>query len=45
MNEGVVGFAWNPALETRVPGPVREELRAAEARIRAGEQAVPRGDF
>jgi basic membrane lipoprotein Med (substrate-binding protein (PBP1-ABC) superfamily) len=45
MKEGVVAFAWNPALEARVPEAVRQELREAEARIRSGEQAVPRGDF
>lgn len=45
MNEGVVAFVFNPALEERVPEAVRQELRDAEARIRAGEQVVPRGDF
>jgi basic membrane protein A and related proteins len=45
MKEGVVAFVWNPALEARVPEAVREELRDAEARIRAGELSVPRGDF
>jgi basic membrane lipoprotein Med (substrate-binding protein (PBP1-ABC) superfamily) len=45
MKEGVVAFVWNPALEGRVPEAVRKELREAEARIRSGEQAVPRGDF
>ena len=45
MNEGVVALAWNPALEGRVPEPVRRELADAEARIRAGELVVPRGDF
>ena len=45
MKEGVVGFVWNPALEGRVPEPVRQELRDAEARIRSGALVVPRGDF
>jgi basic membrane lipoprotein Med (substrate-binding protein (PBP1-ABC) superfamily) len=45
MKEGVVAFVWNPALEARVPEPVRHELRETEARIRSGELAVPRGDF
>ena len=45
MNEGVVAFVFNPALEARVPEAVRQELREAEARIRAGQQVVPRGDF
>jgi len=45
MKEGVVGFVWNPALEGRVPEAVHRELRDAEARIRSGEQVVPRGDF
>jgi basic membrane lipoprotein Med (substrate-binding protein (PBP1-ABC) superfamily) len=45
MKEGIVGFAWNPALEGRVPEPVRAALRDAEARIRAGELVVPRGGF
>src|SRR5574338_40016 len=45
MKEGVVAFVWNPALEGRVPGPVRAELRDAEARIRSGELVVPRGEF
>jgi basic membrane lipoprotein Med (substrate-binding protein (PBP1-ABC) superfamily) len=45
MREGVVAFVWNPALEGRVPEAVRKELEAAEARIRSGQQVVPRGDF
>jgi basic membrane lipoprotein Med (substrate-binding protein (PBP1-ABC) superfamily) len=45
MNEGVVAFVWNPALEPRVPEAVRAELREAEARIRSGALVVPRGDF
>ena len=45
MNEGVVGFVWNPALEGRAPEAVRQELRDTEARIRSGELVVPRGDF
>jgi len=45
MKEGVVSFAWNPALEAKVPAPVREAVAEAEARIRRGELAVPRGDF
>lgn len=45
MKEGIVALAWNPALEARVPEAVRAELREAEARIRAGELTVPRGDF
>jgi basic membrane lipoprotein Med (substrate-binding protein (PBP1-ABC) superfamily) len=45
MNEGVVAFVWNPALEARMPESVRAELREVEARIRAGELVVPRGDF
>jgi basic membrane lipoprotein Med (substrate-binding protein (PBP1-ABC) superfamily) len=45
MNEGVVAFVWNPALESRVPEAVRAELREAEARIRSGALVVPRGDF
>ena len=45
MNEGVVAFVWNPALEERVPEPVREELKQLEARIRSGDLDVPRGDF
>jgi len=45
MNQGVVGFVWNPALEGRAPEAVRQELRDTEARIRSGELVVPRGDF
>ena len=46
MNEGVVAFVWNPALEARVPEPVRAELREVEARIRSRRRCVvPRGDF
>jgi basic membrane lipoprotein Med (substrate-binding protein (PBP1-ABC) superfamily) len=45
MKEGVVAFAWNPALEARAPEAVRQELRDLEARVRSGELAVPRGDF
>ena len=45
MNEGVVAFVWNPALQPRVPEAVQQELRDAETRIRAGELVVPRGKF
>jgi basic membrane lipoprotein Med (substrate-binding protein (PBP1-ABC) superfamily) len=45
MNEGVVALVWNPALAGRVPEPARRELADAEARIRAGQLVVPRGDF
>jgi basic membrane lipoprotein Med (substrate-binding protein (PBP1-ABC) superfamily) len=45
MREGIVAFAWNPALAARVPPELRAELAALEARIRAGELVVPRGAF
>jgi basic membrane protein A len=45
MNEGVVAFVWNPALQARVPEPVQQELRDAEANIRSGKLVVPRGKF
>jgi basic membrane lipoprotein Med (substrate-binding protein (PBP1-ABC) superfamily) len=45
MREGIVGFVWNPALESRVAEPLRAELKEVEGRIRAGELSVPRGDF
>ena len=45
MNEGVVAFVWNPALESRVPEALRAELRDVEGRIRSGALSVPRGDF
>jgi basic membrane lipoprotein Med (substrate-binding protein (PBP1-ABC) superfamily) len=45
MKEGIVAFVWNPALRPRVPEAVQRELADTEARIRAGELVVPRGDF
>jgi basic membrane protein A len=45
MREGIVGFVWNPALEAKVPEPVRAELKEVEGRIRSGELVVPRGSF
>jgi basic membrane lipoprotein Med (substrate-binding protein (PBP1-ABC) superfamily) len=45
MKEGIVAFVWNPALRARVPEAVQRELAETEARIRAGELVVPRGDF
>jgi basic membrane lipoprotein Med (substrate-binding protein (PBP1-ABC) superfamily) len=45
MKEGVVAFVWNPALQSRVPEAVQQEVRDAETRIRAGQLVVPRGKF
>jgi basic membrane lipoprotein Med (substrate-binding protein (PBP1-ABC) superfamily) len=43
--EGIVRLVLNPALESRIPAEVRQELRDLEQRIRAGELVVPRGSF
>lgn len=45
MKEGVVAFVWNPALQSRVPEAVQQEVRDAETRIRSGQLVVPRGKF
>jgi basic membrane protein A len=43
LASGVVSFVLSPA--ANVPQPVREELKAAEEKIRAGTLTVPRGNF
>jgi basic membrane lipoprotein Med (substrate-binding protein (PBP1-ABC) superfamily) len=45
LADGIVAVEMNPRLEDRVPPALREELTALEARIRAGELVVPRGEF
>ncbi len=45
MREGVVALELNPALRDVIPEALRAELEQLEARIRAGELAVPRGNF
>jgi basic membrane lipoprotein Med (substrate-binding protein (PBP1-ABC) superfamily) len=43
LASGVVSFVISPS--ARVPQPVRDELKAAEEKIRSGALAVPRGNF
>jgi basic membrane lipoprotein Med (substrate-binding protein (PBP1-ABC) superfamily) len=43
LGSGVVSFVLSPA--ANVPQPVRDELKAAEEKIRAGTLVVPRGNF
>jgi basic membrane lipoprotein Med (substrate-binding protein (PBP1-ABC) superfamily) len=43
LASGVVSFVLSPA--ANVPQPVRDELKAAEEKIRAGTLVVPRGNF
>jgi basic membrane protein A len=43
LGSGVVSFVLSPAAS--VPQPVRDELKAAEEKIRAGTLTVPRGNF
>ena len=45
LSSGVISFVWNPAALAKVPPSVVEETKAAEAKIRAGTLAVPRGNF
>lgn len=45
MREGVVALELNPALRDLIPEALRAELEQLEARIRAGELVVPRGNF
>jgi basic membrane lipoprotein Med (substrate-binding protein (PBP1-ABC) superfamily) len=45
LADGIVAVEMNPRLADRVPPALREELAALEARIRAGELVVPRGEF
>ncbi len=45
LADGIVALEPNPDLFGRIPEAVREELRATEQRIRAGELRVPRGAF
>lgn len=45
MAEGIVALEWNPRLAHGVPDALRAEVDELEARIRAGELEVPRGDF
>jgi basic membrane lipoprotein Med (substrate-binding protein (PBP1-ABC) superfamily) len=43
LASGVVAFVLSPA--ANLPQPVRDELKAAEEKIRAGTLVVPRGNF
>ncbi len=43
LASGVVSFVVSPS--ANVPGPVRDELKAAEEKIRSGALVVPRGNF
>jgi basic membrane protein A and related proteins len=43
LASGVVSFVISPA--ATVPQPVRDELKAADEKIRAGTLVVPRGNF
>ena len=43
LGSGVVSFVLSPA--ANIPQPVRDELKAAEEKIRAGTLTVPRGNF
>jgi basic membrane lipoprotein Med (substrate-binding protein (PBP1-ABC) superfamily) len=45
LAEGIVAVEWNPALAGAVSPALRDEVAALEARIRAGELVVPRGEF
>jgi basic membrane lipoprotein Med (substrate-binding protein (PBP1-ABC) superfamily) len=45
LKDGVVGIAWNPALEARVPSEVRSQLDAIESEVRSGKFKVPRAEF
>jgi basic membrane protein A and related proteins len=43
LGSGVVSFVLSPS--ANVPQPVRDELKAAEEKIRTGALVVPRGNF
>lgn len=43
LASGVVSFVLSPA--AAIPQPVRDELKAAEEKIRSGSLTVPRGNF
>jgi basic membrane protein A len=43
LSSGVVYFVISPS--ARVPQPVRDDLKAAEEKIRSGALVVPRGNF
>ncbi|MCG8588506.1 MAG: BMP family protein [Proteobacteria bacterium] len=45
MSTGVVALEFNAALAKQIPAELASELAGLEARIRAGELVVPRGDF
>jgi basic membrane protein A len=45
LASGVISFVWNPALVSKVPAPVIDEVQATRARIEAGTLVVPRGNF
>ena len=45
LKSGVVSFVLNPALASRVPAPVADEVSAVARKIESGEVVVPRGDF
>lgn len=45
MAQGIVAVVPNPALEGRIPQPVRDELAELEERIRSGALQVPRAGF
>lgn len=45
LKSGVVSFVWNPALVSKVPAPVVDEVQGTKAKIEAGTLVVPRGNF
>jgi basic membrane protein A and related proteins len=45
LQSGVISYVWNPALLSKVPAPVVDEVNATKAKIEAGTLVVPRGNF
>jgi basic membrane lipoprotein Med (substrate-binding protein (PBP1-ABC) superfamily) len=45
LASGVISFVWSPALVSKVPAPVVDEVNATKAKIEAGTLVVPRGNF
>lgn len=45
LKSKVVSFVFNPALVSKVPAPVVDEVERVQARIEAGTLKVPRGNF
>jgi basic membrane lipoprotein Med (substrate-binding protein (PBP1-ABC) superfamily) len=45
LKSGVISYVWNPALLSKVPAPVVDEVSATKAKIESGALVVPRGNF